>query len=82
MSLIEYIIPSLLAIAAIPLATVLNYFILRRLFKSQTTGILDILKETQEWKEINELISKLKVFVDSKEAEEMLEDIKRILKEL
>ena len=82
MSMIEYIVPSLLAIAAIPLATILNYFILRRLFKSQTTGILDILKETQEWIEISELINKLRVFVDSEEAEEMLKELKRIMKEL
>lgn len=71
----EYVMPLALGITGVVLGSILNYFILKRLFKGQVTSVVSIFEGTETGKEVAQMIHKINKFSEG-------EDMKRILKKL
>ncbi|GAJ12454.1 unnamed protein product, partial [marine sediment metagenome] len=71
--------PLLISLTGIVLASTINYLLFRRLFKNQAKDILTLFGETEEGKEVKDLLHRLSEYTKSEDATKMGEDLKSIV---
>ena len=89
MAVIDYIMTFAVGMGGIVMGTVLNYFVLRKLFRKQSQEIaeefiekLKELSKTKEADQFREILSAISEFLKSEDAKEITQEIKRILRSL
>jgi len=87
--ILGYVISFLAAMGGIVLGSIINYFVLRRLFKQQSKSImddliarLDALAKSKEADQVREILAVISEWLKSEDAKEIAEEIKRILRSL
>jgi len=89
MEILGYVVSFVAALGGICLGTVLNYFVLKRLFRQQSKSImddliarLDALAKSKEAEQFREILATVSEWLKSEDAKEIAEEIKRILRSL
>ena len=88
--MMQYIFTAVAGLLGIVVGSLINYLLYRHLIGNQTNKALDRLineviepvKRSKELKIVRMLLKRAKEFAESEEAGELLEELKRILKEL
>lgn len=66
-------------VIAVTFASVINYFVFRRIIKNQAMDIISLFGETEQGEEIKELIHLVSEYTKSEEAAETRDDLKTII---
>lgn len=70
--MIEYILTFAVAVSGIVLGSVINYFVLKKLFRGQVTQIFDIFEGTKTGTELADMIHRANEFSKGEDAKEIL----------
>lgn len=79
MSLTEIVLPFAIGCGGVVLGSVLNYFILKRLFRGQVMGVINIFEGTKTGKEVAEMIHKVSEWSKGNTAEGLLEKVVQLI---
>ena len=89
MDVASYVITFAVAMGGIVLGSVINYFVLRRLFKQQSRSImddligrLDAMAKSEQADQVREILAVISEWMKSEDAKDIMKEIKRILKAL
>jgi len=89
MDIANYVITFAVAMGGIVLGSVINYFVLRRLFKQQSQSImddligrLDAMAKSEQADQVREILAVISEWMKSEDAKDIMKEIKRILKAL
>jgi hypothetical protein len=78
-NLADVLLPFAVGCGGIVLGSILNYFILKRLFRGQVMGVIGLFEETKTGKEVAEMIHKLSDWSKGDTAEGLLEKVVQVI---
>ena len=79
MNIADILLPFAVGCGGIVLGSILNYFILKRLFRGQVTSVIGIFEGTKTGKELAEMIHKVSEWSKGDTAEGLLEKVVQVI---
>jgi len=79
MSIIDYLMPLIIGATGVVLGSIINYYLLRKLFKGQVMGVIGIFEQTKTGKELAGMIHKVSDWSKGDTAEGLLEKVVQVI---